>query len=119
VALASDRDLSNTGVRVQFFGATAKMPAGPAALHLDTGAPIIPAALYLKNGRNHTQFFPRLDIAQADSRMRSVVQITQQIATAFEGIIGEHPEDWHMLQRVWVDDLDPAKAPRDSDRAGP
>ena len=113
VALASDRDLSNTGVRVQFFGATAKMPAGPAALHLDTGAPIIPASLYFKDGRNHTQFFPRLNLEDApESRMRAIVYITQQIAQAFEGIIGEHPEDWHMLQRVWIDDLDPAKGPQ-------
>ena len=44
--------------------------------------------------------------------MRAIVYITQQIAQAFEGIIGEHPEDWHMLQRVWLDDLDPAKGPQ-------
>jgi len=110
VALAADRDLSNSGVRVEFFGSTAKMPAGPAALHVDTGAPIIPAAVYTRDGRNYTEFFPRLDIPANESRMRSIVQITQQIAHVFEGIIAAHPEDWHMLQRVWLDDLDPDKA---------
>jgi KDO2-lipid IV(A) lauroyltransferase len=79
---------------------------------LDTGAPILPACLYLKDGRNHTQFFPRLEIAPTDSRMRGIVQITQQIAQAFEGVIADHPEDWHMLQRVWLDDLDPDKGPQ-------
>lgn len=116
VALAADRDLSNSGVRVQFFGATAKMPAGPAALHIDTGAPILPAAVFTKDGRNHTQFFPRLEIIPNESRMRGVIQITQQIAQRFEGIISDHPEDWHMLQRVWLDDLDPDMV-REKDKA--
>ncbi len=111
VALAADRDLSNSGVRVQFFGAAAKMPAGPAALHVETGAPIFPAAVFTKNGRNYTEFFQRIDVVPNDSRMRSIVEITQQIAHRFEGIIADHPEDWHMLQRIWLDDLDPSKAP--------
>ena len=113
VALAADRDLSNSGVRVQFFGSAAKMPAGPAALHVETGSPILPAAVFTKNGRNHMQFFPRIDVVPNESRMRSIVEITQQIAHVFEGIISEHPEDWHMLQRIWLDDLDPAKEPID------
>ena len=33
--------------------------------------------------------------------------MTQQLATVFEAAIREHPEDWHMLQRVFVSDLDP------------
>jgi KDO2-lipid IV(A) lauroyltransferase len=110
VALAADRDLSNSGVRVQFFGSTAKMPAGPAALHVDTGAPIMAAAVFTRDGRNYTEFFPRLEIVPNESRMRSILTITQQIAHTFEGIISDHPEDWHMLQRVWLDDLDPQKA---------
>ena len=35
--------------------------------------------------------------------------MTQTVATVFESAIAEHPQDWHMLQRVWVDDLDPAR----------
>ena len=113
VALAADRDLSKSGVRVKFFGSSAKMPAGPAALHVETGSPIIPTAVFTKNGRNHLQFLPRIDVVPNESRMRSIVEITQQIADVFEGIISEHPEDWHMLQRIWLDDLDPAKEPLD------
>jgi lauroyl/myristoyl acyltransferase len=39
--------------------------------------------------------------------------MTQQVATVFEGGIRKHPADWHMLQRLWLDDLeddDPRKA---------
>jgi KDO2-lipid IV(A) lauroyltransferase len=33
--------------------------------------------------------------------------MTQALADAFATGIAEHPEDWHMLQRLWVSDLDP------------
>ena len=31
--------------------------------------------------------------------------MTQQVATVFEATIAEHPVDWHMLQRLWLDDV--------------
>ena len=45
--------------------------------------------------------------------------MTQALADAFATGIADHPEDWHMLQRLWLADLDPAKAPenRDATRA--
>jgi hypothetical protein len=35
--------------------------------------------------------------------------MTQELARAFEKGITEHPDDWHMLQRVFTADLDPAR----------
>jgi lauroyl/myristoyl acyltransferase len=35
--------------------------------------------------------------------------MTQQIACFFEESIREHPQDWHMLQRVFTADLDPER----------
>jgi phosphatidylinositol dimannoside acyltransferase len=35
--------------------------------------------------------------------------MTQQMARVFEASIAEHPQDWHMLQRVFVADLDPVR----------
>lgn len=37
--------------------------------------------------------------------------MTQALADAFATGIADHPEDWHMLQRLWLKDLDPAKGP--------
>jgi KDO2-lipid IV(A) lauroyltransferase len=47
--------------------------------------------------------------------------MTQALADAFATGIAEHPEDWHMLQRLWLKDLDPGKNPdnRDSDSGNP
>jgi KDO2-lipid IV(A) lauroyltransferase len=37
--------------------------------------------------------------------------MSQQLARVFETAIAEHPQDWHMLQRVFTADLDPARVP--------
>ena len=37
-------------------------------------------------------------------------------ATAFEDAIREHPEDWHMLQKLFVNDLDPERLARSRNR---
>ncbi len=41
------------------------------------------------------------------TRQEKVAALTQGMAAAFEKGIAEHPEDWHMLQRLWLDDLEP------------
>ena len=45
-----------------------------------------------------------------------VATMTQQVADCFARTIAEHPADWHMLQRLWTDDLDPVAA---ADSAAP
>ena len=44
--------------------------------------------------------------------------MTQAMARVFEQGIREHPEDWHMLQKVFVNDLDPERLARSRARAG-
>jgi KDO2-lipid IV(A) lauroyltransferase len=110
VALLGDRDLGKGGVPVTFFGARAKMPAGPAALAVDTGAVLLAAELYLEDGRNNIRFM-HVDVVDEGERSRRIFRTVQNIAERFETGIAAHPADWHMLQRVWVDDLDPSKAP--------
>jgi KDO2-lipid IV(A) lauroyltransferase len=111
VALLGDRDLGRGGVPVEFFGAKAKMPAGPAALAVDTGAALLTAELFLEDGRNAVRFREPIEVPQDGERSRRIFRTTQLVADRFAEGIAAHPTDWHMLQRVWVDDLDPAKAP--------
>jgi lauroyl/myristoyl acyltransferase len=111
VALLGDRDLGRGGVPVQFFGAKAKMPAGPAALAVDSGAALVTAELFLQDGRNAVRFHPPIEVPQEGQRSRRIFATTQLVADRFAEGIAAHPTDWHMLQRVWVDDLDPDKAP--------
>ena len=102
IALVADRDLSQSGVDVTFFSHPSRMPAGPAVLALKTGIPLVVAHVsYTKIGI-HIDFTP-IDIPQVGSDDERVKEIVQRCATAFEEGIAQHPEDWHMLQRIWTD----------------
>ena len=110
LCLLGDRDLTSTGVDVQFFGATARMPAGPAALAHDTGAALLPVTLwYPDRKRWAARIHPQIEVPAAGERVEKIRVMTQHVADAFAEGIAEHPQDWHMLQRVWVDDLDTSR----------
>ena len=111
VALLGDRDLSNSGIPVTFFGSKAKFPAGPAALAVDTGAVLLTAQLYLEDGHNVVRFHPPVVVSTDGERSRRIFRTTQLVADQIEESIRARPTDWHMLQRLWVEDLDPSKAP--------
>jgi KDO2-lipid IV(A) lauroyltransferase len=100
LCLLSDRDLSARGIDVTFFGAATRMPAGPASLALRTGAVVVPVTLGYAPGRWLVRF--HRPVAHTD-----VATMTQDLADAFAAGIAEHPADWHMLQRLWLDDLAP------------
>ena len=40
----------------------------------------------------------------------SIQEATQQVAEAFTAAITAAPQDWHMMQPVFLDDLSPADA---------
>jgi lauroyl/myristoyl acyltransferase len=99
LCLMADRDLSKRGIDVQFFGATARFPAGPAALALKTGATLIPVTLaFTDTGWLCTWHDP---VPHTDKEA-----MTQHLADVFAEGIAAHPQDWHMLQKFWIDDLD-------------
>ena len=102
IALVADRDLSASGIDVAFFGSTARMPAGPALLAIKTGIPLVVAHVsYTQNGI-HIEF-TSVDIAVDGSESERVALTTQRMASLFEKGIAAHPQDWHMLQRIWTD----------------
>ncbi|MER7784018.1 phosphatidylinositol mannoside acyltransferase [Streptomyces sp. ZG43] len=108
VCLVADRDLSASGVEVKFFGDTARMPAGPAILAQQTGAPLLPVTLWfdatpVMKGRVH----PPVEVPGTGTRTEKTSLMTQALADAFAEGIADHPEDWHMLQRLWLADLEP------------
>ncbi|HEY4572095.1 MAG TPA: phosphatidylinositol mannoside acyltransferase [Kribbella sp.] len=97
VCLVADRDLSERGVPVTFFGRPSRMPAGPAALSLKTGAPLIPATLHYDGPELVITFHDAIDPEDGAAAM------TQRCADAFAAGIAAHPQDWHMLQRIFLD----------------
>ncbi|KJY17762.1 MULTISPECIES: phosphatidylinositol mannoside acyltransferase [Streptomyces] len=107
VCLVADRDLSASGVEVDFFGAKARMPAGPALLAQQTGAVLLPATLhYGDTPKMYGRIHPEVEVPRTGTRTEKTTVMTQAVADAFAWGIAEHPEDWHMLQRLWLEDLE-------------
>ncbi|MDJ0464831.1 phosphatidylinositol mannoside acyltransferase [Streptomyces sp. H27-C3] len=105
VCLVADRDLSSSGVEVKFFGESARMPAGPAMLAQHTGAALLPVTLWYDGTIMRGRIHPPVDVPETGTRAERTSQMTQAVADVFATGIAEHPEDWHMLQRLWLADL--------------
>ena len=108
VCLVADRDLSRHGLAVDFFGETARLPAGPAMLAAMTGAALLPVGLWFtEDGSWGQRIGPPIELPEG-GRLRDRVQVaTQRLADEFAQLISAHPAHWHMLQKLWVADLDP------------
>jgi lauroyl/myristoyl acyltransferase len=115
VPLLADRDLTATGVPVTLFGETARMAAGPASLALVSGAPLYPVSLHyerLPAGAPArwgvvVTFHPEV-VPPPGERSEQLAAMTQECSDALATGIRQYPQDWHMLQRVFVADLVPA-----------
>jgi phosphatidylinositol dimannoside acyltransferase len=118
VTIVADRDLSDTGVEVDFFGEKALLPAGPAALAVQTGAALMPVACWFVGETEWAaHVYDEIPVPASGTRKEKIAAMTQALATIFEEAIREHPEDWHMLQKVFVSDLDPGRLARSRARA--
>ncbi|MBV5243959.1 MULTISPECIES: phosphatidylinositol mannoside acyltransferase [Mycolicibacterium] len=100
VCLMADRDLSRRGVEVDFFGEPSRLPAGPAKLAIETGAPLFPAHCWFDGDGWGCAVYEPIDTSSGD-----VSAVTQALADRFAANIAAHPEDWHMMQPQWVADL--------------
>jgi KDO2-lipid IV(A) lauroyltransferase len=105
VPLLADRDLTARGIEVDFFGGRTKMPAGPALLALRTGAPLYAVSMWFDPDRAAGRLegpipLPEQSEGGLDVRVRL---LTQRIADVLAGGIARNPQDWHMLQRLWID----------------
>jgi len=93
---------SREAISVNFFGRPAPFPAGVAALARWTGAPILPAYVLRLPGRRFQAvalppILPR-KTANAEDDIRT---ITQTMASALEGFISAHPDQWYMFRPMW------------------
>ncbi|MGQ0483457.1 MAG: phosphatidylinositol mannoside acyltransferase [Pseudonocardia sp.] len=117
VCLVADRDITGAGTPVEFFGAPASMPAGPAQLALRTGAALLPFGGWFTPDGWGLRFHPPIEMTAASGPGAAVAAAagtttagvtaaaaTQALADVFAREIAAHPADWHMLQPIWTAD---------------
>ncbi|USR80155.1 phosphatidylinositol mannoside acyltransferase [Arcanobacterium pinnipediorum] len=131
VPILCDRDLSASGVEVQLFGHAARVAPGPAILALRTGTPLFPVVNIADNFAHDTQrvrnagtswgikviiadpIYPGVDAhAPQAQRVADVQRMMDEWAEAISRIGRDHLTHWHMLQKVFVADLDPQRLAR-------
>ncbi|MDQ3753018.1 MAG: phosphatidylinositol mannoside acyltransferase, partial [Actinomycetota bacterium] len=112
VALLGDRDLRGRGPQVNFFGAPATFPGGPASIAVKAGVPLLVAGVYgavLSDGRRGWQAeIGRPIELPAAGAADAVPRLTEEVARRLEGYIARQPEEWHVFQPFWIEDRAPA-----------
>jgi KDO2-lipid IV(A) lauroyltransferase len=101
--LLVDRNLGTGGVPVTFFGRPALMPSGAALLAARTGAALLPAVARFDGAGWRIQVHPEVPVTGEGRLSTRVTSAMQTVADVFTEGLGEHPEDWHMLGRIWAD----------------
>lgn len=121
IPLLADRDLTKSGLEVEFFGRTARVAAGPATLAVASGAPLFATGIHyekLTGDRKRTarsgwgivlDFGPPVTYDTGAPRTAQIQQATQGWVDYIARCIHRHPQDWHMLQKVFIEDLDPQR----------
>lgn len=105
VGLVCDRDLTRTGVAVEFFGERTTFPGGPATLALRAGAPLMAGANFFAGDGHHCIMRPPLDTTRHGTIKEDIARITQALAAEFEVLIRMAPDQWHLLQPNWPSDF--------------
>lgn len=112
VPLLADRDLRASGIDVELLGEPTRMPPGPALLALRTGAALHPVSIWHEVGDDEDgparlviRFHDEVTAPPTGTTREKVTAMTQQVADVFGAAIREHPQDWHMLQPLWLADV--------------
>jgi phosphatidylinositol dimannoside acyltransferase len=113
VAILGDRDLKGRGPLVEFFGEPVHLPAGPAAVALRAGVPLIVAGVYerrLPDGRRGwvAHMSTPIELPEGKTTDEAIAFLTQEMARLLEDFIARHPEQWHVFQPFWEADREPA-----------
>ncbi|WP_371174087.1 phosphatidylinositol mannoside acyltransferase [Buchananella felis] len=122
VPLLADRDLSAAGVEVNLAGHKALVAPGPAALAQVRGIPIYAAAIRHVRLRGAKRRAARskwgivVDVSPplhtTKKGRAGAADLTQQWVDWFGNWLRHNAEHWHMMQSVFVSDLDPARLAR-------
>jgi len=101
VCLLADRDMSGNGVEVSLCGHRVRMPRGPAAIARMTGAALIPVTLAYDGPDMELTLHEEIP---HQSGPQGIATMMQAVADAFTGALRAHPQDWHMMQKVFLDE---------------
>lgn len=101
VAVAIDRDLTGTGVPVEFFGRQTPVPIGVVDLAMRCNAALIPVWSVRHHGRLCLHALPEVSYDLSAPRDPEVRRVARTLLGAFEPVITEYADQWHVLDPIW------------------
>ncbi|HEX9922025.1 MAG TPA: lysophospholipid acyltransferase family protein [Anaerolineae bacterium] len=103
--LAGDRDITQTGQVIDFFGYPARLPDGHVKLALRTGVPLV-LGFSRRNPDHsyHTYFLPAFHLPQAGAEQERVAAGMNFVVTEMEKAIRQQPEQWTVTVSIWADE---------------
>jgi len=104
VALVGDRDFTEKGIIVDFFGKPTRFPEGPAALSLMTGAAIIPGFMLRNPDDSFTLSIEKpVEFMPTGDKSKDLANLVKAYKNIFEDYIRRYPEQWYVFRRFWVE----------------
>jgi len=102
ILLTCDRDFAKDGIKMDFFGEEASMPAGAVRIAMKTGSIVVPAFnLRRAHGRYEVYVEPPIDIIYEGDG--AVEENVARVTRALERCISRGPDQWVVLSRIWPD----------------
>lgn len=104
VALVGDRDFTEKGIVIDFFGKPAHFPEGPAALSLMTGAPIVPGFMLRNPDDSFTLRIEKpIEFSAGTDKNKDLAQLVFLYKKVFEEYIRNYPQQWYVFRKFWAD----------------
>ncbi len=104
VAVAADRDITHSGIVMDFFDAPARLPDGHVQLALRTGAKLLTCfALRQPDNSCLIQIEPPVDLDETGDFTRDVRVNARKVVARLEDWIDRYPDQWLMLHPIWRD----------------
>jgi lauroyl/myristoyl acyltransferase len=105
IGLVGDRDFTDSGLVMDFFGKPTIFPEGPAAFCLKTGAPIVPGFMLRNKDDSFTLLIEKpIEFQPTGDRHRDLRELMQRYIKLFEDYIRRYPDQWYMFRRFWADE---------------
>ncbi|MCA1553178.1 MAG: lysophospholipid acyltransferase family protein [Chloroflexi bacterium] len=111
IGAAADRDVTGSGIVIEFFGKPARLPDGPVRLALRTGAALMFGYGWrAARGNFHVRIMPPIALVNTGDAERDARTNLSTLLRQIECVIHERPGQWMAFHPLWIGDFAAANA---------
>lgn len=104
LAILGDRDFSEKGERIKFFGRETLIPKGPAVFSLRTGAPIIPSFMIRQKFNRFKLVFEKpINYQPTRNEENDIKTLINSYISIIEQYTRKYPDQWYVFRNIWND----------------